>query len=223
MSVDILKFGVQLTMFEIDPAYCDWLRSYLGANTFKLIQGDVVKTWNQEWSQNPPQRILGNLPYNAASPIIASFIGSPPLAPLSVFTVQDEMGQRMVAKPGGKDYSSFSIMCQTAARIKDCGSLSPFSFYPVPKVRSRIVSIKPGTACGTINNPNQFSIILRSMFSSRRKTLSNNISASSTIKGFPEAEALRDAFASEGIDIQRRPETVSPCEWVSVANRVADI
>jgi len=222
MSVDILRFGVQLTMFEIDPAYCEWLRKYFEASAFKLLQGDVVKTWSQEWSRNPPQRIFGNLPYNAASPIIASFIGTRHIAPLSVFSVQDELGQRMMARPGGKDYSSFSIMCQAAVQIEDCGSLSPFSFYPVPKVKSRIVSIRPGTACGTIDNPEQFSIILRSMFTSRRKTLSNNIAASSRIKGYPVAEKMREAFASEGIDIQRRPETVAPCEWVSVANRVAD-
>jgi 16S rRNA (adenine1518-N6/adenine1519-N6)-dimethyltransferase len=221
MSVDIIKTGASLTVFEIDPAYCDWLLEYLGVEKFKLVKGDVMKTWQLEWDIRPPQRVLGNLPYNTASAIIAVFIETGRLADLNVFTVQDEMGQRMTAKPGGKDYSSFSVLCQTGAAVKDGGRLSPGSFYPAPRVKSRIIAMKPGAACGEIKKPEQFRVIVRSMFSSRRKTLANNIIGASKIAGFPDVSVLKEAFFAEGIDTGRRPETVSPCEWVAVANRVA--
>lgn len=220
MSTDMLKAGAYLTVFEIDPAYCLWLKESLDSPKMNLVEGDVIKTWRKEWEILKPDRVLGNLPYNAASVIIAAFIESERLADICVFTVQDEMGKRMTAKPGTKDYSSFSVLCQTGAGIKDGGRLSPGSFYPAPRVNSRIVVLHPAEEFGTINNPPLFRLIVRSMFSSRRKTLSNNIISASRNNEFPEQGRLKEAFSAEGIELSRRAETVSPGEWVAVANRV---
>ena len=222
MSDAILNRNGILTVFEIDPAYCAWLEESLGPKGLKIVRGDVMNTWKGEWEKEKPDRILGNLPYNAASAIIASFIENDRMADISVFTVQDEMGQRMTAEPGSKEYSSFTVLCRTGGIIGDGGRLAPGSFFPAPRVKSRIVSLKPAQPCGRIANPEQFRLIVRSLFSSRRKTLNNNINSSSSRPGFPDAAALKDAFTDESIDLSRRPETVSPCQWVSVANRVAD-
>jgi 16S rRNA A1518/A1519 N6-dimethyltransferase RsmA/KsgA/DIM1 with predicted DNA glycosylase/AP lyase activity len=59
------------------------------------------------------------------------------------------------------------------------------------------------------------------MFTSRRKTLNNNLAAASRLKGFPDIEKVKEAFSGESIDLSRRPERVSPSEWVAVANRIA--
>lgn len=221
MSESIVAAGGDLTVFEIDPAYCEWLQESLGGSGIRIINGDVTRTWMDEWERHPPDRILGNLPYNAASAIIAAFIENRRMAPRSVFTVQDEMGMRMNAGTGSKDYSSFTVLCRTAAVIGDGGRLAPGSFYPAPRVKSRIVTMEPAEPCGAIINPDQFRLIVRSLFASRRKTLSNNLNASSSIRGFPDISVLRGAFADESIDLSRRPETVEPCQWVAVANRAA--
>jgi len=174
MSTRILESGASLCVFEIDPAYCLWLRESLGTpypRKMKLVEGDVMKTWKKEWETRAPDRVLGNLPYNAASAIIAAFIESGRLSPLNVFTVQDEMGKRMTAEPGTKDYSSFTVLIQTGSQVKDGGRLSPGSFYPAPRVNSRIIVLRPSEACGHIDNPAIFRLIVRSLFSSRRKTL----------------------------------------------------
>jgi 16S rRNA (adenine1518-N6/adenine1519-N6)-dimethyltransferase len=220
MSRSILNIGAHLTAFEIDPAYCDWLIEYLGPEGLELIAGDVTKTWPTQWVLQKPDRVLGNLPYNAASAIIAAFIESDRLAEKCVFTVQDEMGLRMTASPGTKDYSSFSVLCQTGASVTDGGRLSPGSFYPAPRVRSRIIVMKPARPWGDIADADQFRLLVRSLFASRRKTLSNNILSASRLKGFPEINNVRDSFSAEGITLDRRPETVSPGEWVSVSNRI---
>ena len=220
MSESLLASGADLTVFEIDPAYCEWLRESLGPRGLKLIEGDVSGTWRGQWEIRKPGRILGNLPYNAASAIIAAFIESGKLPEVSVFTVQDEMGRRMTASPGTKDYSSFSILCQTSANVVDGGRLSPGSFYPAPRVHSRIIRLEPAAPHGEIRRPEEFRLLVRSLFSSRRKTLSNNIAAASMRKGFPQADRVRDAFAGAGIDLTRRPETVSPAEWVAVSNGI---
>lgn len=164
---------------------------------------------------------MGNLPYNAASAIIAAFIESGRQADVSVFTVQDEMGLRITASPGTKDYSSFSVLCQTGADVKDGGRLSPGSFYPAPRVKSRIIAMRPSEKHGHIKNPDQFRLLVRSMFSSRRKTLNNNISTASRLPGFPDVELVKEAFIAENIELSQRAERVSPAEWVAVANRIA--
>lgn len=221
MSRSILTAGAHLTAFEIDPAYCQWLTEYLGSKNFRLIPGDVTKTWPTQWHHQKPDRVLGNLPYNAASAIIAAFIESDRLPGKCVFTVQDEMGLRITASPGTKDYSSFSVLCQTGAAVTDGGRLSPGSFFPAPRVRSRIIVMSPARPCGGIADADQFRLLVRSLFASRRKTLSNNIIAASRLKGFPEINAVKESFSAEGISLDRRPETVSPREWVSVSNRIA--
>jgi len=220
MSELLLDAGADLTAFEIDPAYGIWLRESLESRGLTLVEGDVLKSWEAEWEKHRPDRVLGNLPYNAASAVIAAFIESDRLADRCVFTVQDEMGQRIIAAPGSRDYSSFSILCQTGARITDGGRLSPGSFYPAPRVRSRIVALEPARPHGSILDGPVFRRIVRTLFASRRKTLGNNLIAAASIRDFPNVDAVRSAFEAEGIDLRRRPETVSPSEWVAVANRV---
>lgn len=220
MSENIINKGARLTVFEIDPAYCIWLNESLGDDGLKIVKGDVTRTWMKEWDTNKPDRVLGNLPYNAASAIIAAFIENGRMASRSVFTVQDEMGQRMTSDPGSKNYSSFTVLCQTSAIIGDGGRLSPGSFYPAPRVKSRIITMEPSEPCGTILNPPIFRLMVRSLFVSRRKTLSNNLNAASRISGFPDIEAMKQAFSDENIELSRRPETVSPCQWVAIGNRV---
>ena len=218
MSREILESGADLTVFEIDPEYCRWLRESLGASGLKIIPGDIIETWNRQWEHRAPDRVLGNLPYNAASAVIASFIETGRLAPRSVFTVQDEMGLRMIAKPNTKAYSSFSVLCQTAARITDGGRAAPGSFYPAPRVLSRVVMLEPAAPWGEIRNPEHLRLLVRAMFASRRKTLRNNLKAAASQLRFTNPHQVEQALIENGIDPSRRAETVSPGEWTALAN-----
>ena len=218
MSRELLENGADLTVFEIDPEYCRWLRESLAASGLKIIPGDIIETWNREWERRMPDRVLGNLPYNAASAVIASFIETGCLAPRSVFTVQDEMGLRMIAKPNTKAYSSFSVLCQTAARITDGGRAAPGSFYPAPRVRSRVVMLEPAELWGEIRNPERLRLLVRAMFASRRKTLRNNLKAAASQLRFANLEKVEQVLIENGINPSRRAETVSPGEWTALAN-----
>jgi len=222
MSEMILDKGARLTAFEIDPAYCDWLNEYLGGRGIRVLKGDVTKNWRKQRDKCEMDRILGSLPYNAAAVTIATFIEHGCLAPINIFIVQDEMGERMNSKPGLKTYSSFSVLCQTGAEISDIGRLSPGSFYPKPRVNSRIVFMRPAEPYGRIENPSQFRLLVRTLFSSRRKILSNNLGGLRNLAGFPAQEGVKEAFHAEKIDPRRRPETLDPGQWVALSNRIAE-
>ena len=222
MSREILQLSENLTLFEIEPAFCLLLETYSGFRGFNLIRGDVVKTWKEEWKRKQPDMILGNLPYNTASAIIMAFLENGFMAKRSVFILQEEMSLRMMCKAGSKLYAPLSILSQIYSRISAMEAISPSSFYPAPRVRSRIVLMESSRPYGEIQSPRLLKIIVGSLFASRRKTLSNNLKSAVQIPGFPSKDSVQEAFRERGIDLSRRPETVSAEDWAHIANRLCE-
>ena len=220
------SYPADLTVFEIDPGYVEYLsRAMKEFPRFKIVYGDVLKTWQEEARlSGKPDKVLGNLPYNAASAIIADFVEKDMLPARLVLTVQSEMGDRMTAKSGSKNYSSFSILCQSAFDVKDCGVLNPGSFYPVPRVASRIVMLTPHGKYENMKDPVLFRQLVRDLFISRRKTIRNNLTsmAGQRFQEF-EKEALFSIFEEEGISLTLRPERVPVESFVRIADRMAEL
>ncbi len=219
MSELVLRYTSDLTGFEIDPAYCQWLRETYGLKGMMLVKGDVIRTWQEHWNLGRPDKILGNLPFNAASAIIFAFIEAGCLAKRLVLVVQDELGHRITSPPSCKSYSSFSVLCQTNCRITDGGRLSPGSFYPSPRVNSRIIIMEPAKLHGEIHCPDTLNLIVRTLFHARRKTLANNLKMAEAHRNFPRIEFVKMAIMETGIGLDRRPETLPPDMWVAIANK----
>jgi 16S rRNA (adenine1518-N6/adenine1519-N6)-dimethyltransferase len=226
MTKMVASEPIDLTVFEIDPGYVEYLkRAMIEYDRFRIVSGDVIKTWQSECEQyGVPHKVLGNLPYNAASAIIASFVENNILPSRLVLTVQSEMGDRMTAKEGQKNYSSFSILCQSAFHVKDCGVLNPGSFYPVPRVSSRIVLLTPHGLYQDMKDRKIFQALIRDIFVSRRKTIKNNLSAMSgqRFARFGK-DLLYRIFEEEGIDLSWRPERIKVSQFVSLADRLAAV
>ena len=219
-------YPTDFTAFEIDPGYVEYLtRAMAEFPRFKIVAGDFLKTWKDEVEKSgKPDKVLGNLPYNAASAIIADFVENDLLPSRLVLTVQSEMGDRMTASCGSKNYSSFSILCQSAFSVKDCGVLNPGSFYPIPRVASRIVMLTPHGKYSDMQDPGLFQKLIRDIFVSRRKTLRNNLSAMAGHRFSAWGkETLFQVFEEEGIALTLRPERVSVESYVKIADRLAQL
>ncbi|MEM9424979.1 MAG: rRNA adenine dimethyltransferase family protein, partial [Spirochaetota bacterium] len=107
-----------LTLFEIDPLLLQVYQTRLQGGAARLVSGDVVQTWRGTGSV--PDVIISNLPYNAASLIMAEFAQCPSFRPrCMVFTVQKEMAARLTAKERSKPYSSFSVLLQSQFHIEE--------------------------------------------------------------------------------------------------------
>ena len=95
MTSDILERGASLTAFEIDRGFASLLKDFFSeqfSGRFTLVEGDVLKTWKNEYkSSGCPQRLFGNLPYNIAATIIADTIEENIRFEKCVFTVQKEL------------------------------------------------------------------------------------------------------------------------------------
>ena len=208
MTSGLLERGVNLTVFEIDHGFArlltQFFEEYANSGNFSLVEGDVLKTWPKFAKENDiPERFFGNLPYNVAATIIADTITKGFRFDKAVFTIQKEVGQRMNAKPGTEDYSSFSVLCQWAYDVKPVMDLAGGNFWPVPNVASRAVLMTKKEDFPKCENPELFRKMVRQIFALRRKTLRNNLSR------FVKAEICDEALKIAGIEPSIRAENLS--------------
>ncbi len=178
----LLEQDLDLTVFEIDPGYVKYLDKYLfGGDQFqqkartKIIEGNALKLWPAEWEAKRPHRVVGNLPYNVASTFIASMIEAHCIPQKMVFTIQKELGLRLMASPSNKDYAALSIICQRFCKVEKGMSLRPGSFYPVPRVESLVIVLTPKDDIQIYPSDVLFKTTVKSLFHSRRKTIANNL------------------------------------------------
>ncbi len=211
----------KITVFEIDRGFIEHLtETYKNNPNILIVPGDVVKTWKKMWEEDMPDKIFGNLPYNTASSIIASFIKNNSIADRMVFTVQKELGQRMTALPGKKEYSSFSVLCQSAFEVVCHGEINPGAFFPIPKVDSVIVELKPHRRYGDSGSTPVFFDLIHDLFLSRRKTIRNNILSGKLSRRYAR-EILLNSAEKANISLSRRGETLSVSEFIYFAEVIA--
>ena len=209
MTSEILERGADLTVFEIDRGFASLISQYFDdyakKGKFRIVEGDVLKTWkNQFKADELPDRFFGNLPYNIAATIIADTIENNVRFEKCIFTVQKEVAQRMAAKPGTEDYSSFSVLCQWAYDVKPLMDLTGGNFWPKPNVDSRAVILTKKENFPGCKNPGLFVKVQRALFSSRRKTVRNNLSIF-----LKNNDLAVECLNKAEIDIMKRAEVLS--------------
>lgn len=209
MTYEILSRGSAVTAFEIDHGFARLVRQffevYSNQGKFDLVEGDVLKTWKNFYDEHgSADRFFGNLPYNVAATIIADTINEGVRFEKAVVTIQKEVAQRMTAKEGTENYSSFSVLCQWAYNVKNIVDLAGGNFWPVPKVASRAVLMTRREDFPRCENPKLFMKMLRQLFASRRKTVRNNLLA---IAGGAEKTDL--VLEKAGIKPSERAENLS--------------
>ena len=222
MTDEILSRGAKVTAFEIDHGFARLLRlffeNYSKNDKFQLVEGDVLKTWKKHSVENGiPQRFFGNLPYNVAATIIADTINEGVRFDKVVVTIQKEVAQRMSAKEGSANYSSFSVLCQWAYDIKNLVDLAGGNFWPVPNVASRAVLMTKKEDFPRCDNPKLFMRMIRQLFSSRRKTVRNNLLA------LAGGEKTDMALEKAGIKASVRAEELSVDSLLKLSDSLNEV
>ncbi len=218
MTKELLLRGARLTVFEIDVGFSAALRDIFSDcvrdGRLRIVEGDALKTWKAELKESgEPERFFGNLPYNCAAAILAGTIESGVRFERAVVTLQREVAARMTAVPSAADYSSFSILSQWAYEIAPLADLSGGSFWPRPNVESRAVVLSRKADFPLCRNPRLFVRLQRALFSSRRKTVRNNLA-----RFLPDAETARAALERAGIDPSARAETLPLSEILRLSD-----
>lgn len=162
-------------------------------------------------------RVLGNLPYSAASPMLLSLLSHREWLRDLTLMFQLEVAERLVARPSTKAYGFLSVVVQQAARPEILFQIRPEAFRPRPKVTSALVRLE--LRLGRDLSPSDraiFAALVKSLFAHRRKSISNNIKRLST--PLLDEAAIREGLAYLAIDPSRRAETLAVEEFTALAH-----
>lgn len=155
-------------------------------------------------------RVVGNLPYNIASPLLWDLCAGATRFRRGVFMVQHEVARRLAAAPGGREYGALSAWVAAFVRVEYLFKVPPTVFRPRPKVDSAVVAVTPRPVADRPAEPQALARLLKTLFSQRRKQLGG------ILKAFLDAEH-RAWLAEAGIDLRDRPETLSPHQLSELA------
>ncbi|HXZ25265.1 MAG TPA: 16S rRNA (adenine(1518)-N(6)/adenine(1519)-N(6))-dimethyltransferase RsmA [Nitrospiria bacterium] len=204
----LLERAGEVWAIEVDPTLAGGLRERIGRHPhFHLIEQDALRVRFEELPA--PFKVVANLPYAVASPLLIRLLEARRSIPLMVLMFQREVAERLIAAPGGRRYGLLSIIAQLYADVRLELTVSPGSFRPPPKVESAVVTVTPRAEPAIpIGDEAAFLRLVRQGFAHRRKTLRNNLGHAHLTS--EECDAL---LHGAGIDPARRPETLSLEEW----------
>ena len=204
LTDEMLPRAAHVQVMEIDR---DLIERLHARNDSRLTvhAGDVLKLHWREFLNQPPYTLVANLPYNISSQIVFRLIEHRDLFQRVVLMFQREVGERLVAKPGGKDYGILSVLCQLWFDMKTVTLVKPGAFTPPPKVDSIVLSFKPlNQSRVEVCDELLFKKVVKGAFTQRRKTLRNSLLAS----GFVAIE-IDSVLQQSGISPGCRGETLS--------------
>lgn len=209
----------RLTAIEVDPEMVALLRPRVPANV-RLVEADFLEV-DLEPLLAGGVRVAGNLPYNVSSPILFRLLDAHRTTgglTDATLMLQREVAERIEAGPGTKTYGVLSIFVQLHADVRRVLALPPGAFRPVPKVHSSVLRLTFRPPAVPLTDERLFEAMVRSMFTQRRKTLSNALRPFAASRG-AEAPA---ALVAAGIDPARRPETLQLDELARLAEIFAE-
>ncbi len=207
----LLRAGARVTAVEMDrrclPALAELDEAFPGQ--LRVIEGDALKI-DPASLFDEPYAIVANLPYNVGTALFTGWLSGeawPPRWTSLTLMFQQEVAQRIVATPDGDGYGRLAILAQWRSAAKLALKVHRSAFTPPPKVMSAMIHVVPEEMPAGVS-ARMLERLTEAAFGQRRKMLRQSL------KGLPGALAALDAL---GIDSQRRAETLSVVEFVSVA------
>ncbi len=192
---ELIEFS-NITMLQLDA-----LRSK------SQFAPQVIETVQQHLAAAPGRRfkLVANLPYSVATPIIANLLASPIVPHSMTVTIQKELADRIAAAPATKDYGALAIWIQSQCRVELVRTLPPSVFWPRPKVTSAILHIELDPELrGRIPNLGFFHDFVRSLFLHRRKFLRSVLI--SALKGELDKPEVDAVLEETGLSPELRAE-----------------
>ena len=194
---------------ELDPDVLPVLRRAVrSSDNVRVHVGDALR-FDYGALEPVPNKLVANLPYNVASPLVLTLLEEAPYLDSLRFMVQLEVARRMAAGRGTKDYGAYAVLVQLLARVRIVHRVSPSVFDPPPRVYSAVVEmerlrrgLEPAEYAGVKR-------LVLAAFRSRRKRLVNNLPE--LVRG----EAPR-VLSSLGYGPDARAEELTPEDFVAL-------
>lgn len=216
LTEELLSRGCDVVACELDRGLAALLRERLGENPrFTLVEGDCLARGGRLNEQaravlaGRPFTLVANLPYGAASPLMLTLLIDHPECRGEFVTIQREVGDRLRASVGTKDYGELGVMAQAIAEVERIALLPPECFWPRPKVTSEMTAIRRRSIPLT-DEPKRLEQCCRVLFGQRRKQIGAVLK-----KAFPGVSIT----LPEGVNATNRPEEL-PVERLVALSKV---
>ena len=221
LTLALLEAGARVIAVEIDPALARALpvtvadRMPQAAGRLTLIQADALSITGPDSlgeAEPPPTRLVANLPYNVAVPVLLTALEALPSLESVTVMVQAEVADRLAAEPGSRTYGVPSVKAAWYAAARRTLTISRHVFWPVPNVDSALVELVRRRPPATRATREQVFAVVDAAFAQRRKTLRKALA-----KLAGGADAAETALRAAGIDPARRGETLDVAAFAALA------
>ncbi len=201
---------------QLIPVLQESLEQYRNVS---VVQGDILKMNLRKMIfaclGEGRCKVISNLPYNIAVPLISTLIKERQLFDLMLFMVQKEVAQRITASTGKKDYGAVSVLVQNYAEAEILFKVPKKVFLPPPEVESAVIKLRVREQpLFNIRDEGLFYKVVRGSFQHRRKSLVNSLSSAINM----DKEKLVDIITKAGLDSSCRGETLSIREFANLTN-----
>ena len=212
LSLLIAPLVKKLVCVETDRDLIGPLQGALPASV-DIVHADFLK-WDMGHLPEGA-KVIGNIPYYISTPIIEKLINDRIKFSVAFLTVQLEFGQRLIAKPGGKDYGSLSCFAQYYADIKMLFKIKNSCFKPAPKVDSCFIRLTMRSQAEKQASDEGFLFkLIQTAFQQRRKNIVNSLRAKVS------KEKLEESLQALGIDPNARAENLTLSNYIDLSNRL---
>jgi 16S rRNA (adenine1518-N6/adenine1519-N6)-dimethyltransferase len=199
---------------ELDRALEPALRERLsGRDNVALVFGDALDLVHDGPSP-PPRKLVANLPYNVATPIVMESLAALPTVELWCVMVQREVAERFFAPPGTKDYGAVSVLLQLVTERSGFHPVARTCFRPPPNVDSALVAFRRTRPWAS--ELTSVRRLVQAAFAHRRKTLVNSLE----LAGVADRGRAAEALAELGRPADVRAEALAPDELARLAELI---
>ncbi len=211
----------RLVLVELDDRLAEALQREWGSrpDVDVLHQDFLELDWSAAGLDPAQLLIVGNIPYNITAPIIFKLLERPRPRDI-ILMVQREVADRLTAEPGTREYGALSVGVRCVATVEKVLGVPRTAFRPVPKVDSAVVRITPFAPPRlTSEEERSLRVLTRAAFAWRRKQLQKILRDHEAL-GVPR-DRLEVLSQETGWDLTRRPETLSPDDFVHLSRFIA--
>ncbi|HXY93689.1 MAG TPA: 16S rRNA (adenine(1518)-N(6)/adenine(1519)-N(6))-dimethyltransferase RsmA [Acidimicrobiia bacterium] len=221
LTLALAERGARVLAVEVDPRLASLLESVLAGagvvpGTVDVRVADAMTVdWPGVLAGASTWSCVSNLPYNVAVPVVIRLLESAPAVSRIVVMVQREVGERLAAAPGHREYGAVSVKVAYHAEVSLLGTVPPSVFVPRPKVESALVGLRRRTA-PPVSVPSEAALfeLVRSGFAQRRKMLRRSLQP---VLG----THATDVLAAAHVPPTARAESLGLDDWAAVARSAA--
>jgi 16S rRNA (adenine1518-N6/adenine1519-N6)-dimethyltransferase len=222
LTVRLAEQAGAVLSVELDPSFYAMVREAVApfGDKVVLVHADVLKNKNELRPQvlealaelkrrtgRTRVKLVANLPYAVAVPVISNFLLLDEPPERMVVTVQWEIAERLLARPGTKDYGALAVLVQSLAGVELVRQLPPVVFWPRPQVASAIILIRPDAGKRAhVGDVHRFRAFLRDLYTHRRKNLRGALAGSP--RGRVPKEEVDRKLTELGLEGTARAETL---------------